>query len=135
MHNDDTRYDEYGDEDPQGAYDANGNRIPESPVEPPAEKTKEDIAKDYLSEMFGFQPTEEVAGEGQATLQYSDRKVVIDPSEYVNVAQAFSENADDLSLPSGNVSYSLNGDDVASAAPVEAGGFYIATTRHDGKGA
>lgn len=85
--------------------------------------------------MFGFVPAETVASDEQATLQYGQKKVVIDPANFVNVAQAFGDNKDDLSLDdTGFVNYSRDGNVIAADQPVEAGAYYIATTRHDDKG-
>lgn len=53
-----------------------------------------------------------------------------------NVADAFRNNATALGVPFGRtVTYSRDGSQVGGADPVQGGATYVATVRHDGKGA
>jgi len=88
-----------------------------------------------FASMFGFVPAETVANDTQATLQYGQNKVIVNPDDSVNASEAFDQVKDDLSLDTtGFVNFSRNGNVIAGSAPIEAGGYYIATTKHDDKG-
>lgn len=88
--------------------------------------------------MFGFVPAETTARDDQATLQYGQKKVVLNPGEYANLTQAAANEGDKIGLDvyqqNTLVNYSKDGNVISGAEPVEAGGYYIATTRHDDKG-
>lgn len=88
-----------------------------------------------FANMFGFVPADESADESQVTLQYSHAKEFVSPEDYVNVAQAFSENAAKLELPEGIVNYSRNGVVISGSEPLTAGDWLSATVKQDGKGA
>lgn len=73
--------------------------------------------------------------EGMARLSFAGQTVDINPDEPANVADAFADYADELGLDTGRVvTYSVDGEIIPAADPVEAGLVYVATTKHDDKG-